>query len=340
MNRFGRELALPRDLGNSHNDSFGGEPRMQMIRFLRSHTGIAAAALFCLSGCAPTRPAGSIPENGFGGSQPLNAGPSVPRTARGSTAAVDAVLPTGRNLFIFDFTQSRYRKWTLAEGPADSMGLCRILDTIQGVGGIASGWLALPAPNQPFSPVRVFWGPSGNFYLLDRAAKRLVLYDSSAQFLSSFPLPREIRDRSLDRLEVFWTRDGQFSFLDLGEGFVRQYMESRTPGGQGDWRLRNTIRLPVGLQSCVWEPFLRNPCCTRGDARQPVCFDAYFNPLGLWPGYRPMAGINPVPDGTGEWRLILDGGPDCAPTRSLACFSPDKGLLSTCPAVPDAAPAP
>jgi hypothetical protein len=297
---------------------------MKMIRLLTGYTGILSAALFCLSGCAPTPPAGSTPGKG----------------ARESSAAVDAVLPSGRNLFLFDFTQSRYRKLTLSEGPTDTLGLCRILDTLQGDWAAPSAWLALPAPSQPFAPMRAFWGPSGDFFLLDRAAKRLVLYDSSAQFLSSFPLPREIRDRGLDRFEVFWTRDGLFSFLDLGEGTVRQYMELRTPGGQGDWRLRNTIRLPAGLESCVWEPFLRNPCCIRGDARQPVCFDAYFNPLGAWPGDRPAAGLRPVPDGSGGWRLILEGGPACAPSRSPACFSPEKGLLSTCPAETDAAPAP
>ena len=263
--------------------------------------------------------------------------------AYGFQVAMDAVLPSGRNLFLFDFTQSRYRKWSLTDGPADTSGLCRILDTLHGDGTAPSGWLALPAPSQPFAPLRAVWGPSGNFYLLDRAGKRLVLYDSSAQFLSSFPLPREIRDRGLDRFEVFWTRDGVFSFLDLGEGAVHQYMELRTPGGQGDWRLRNTIRLPVGLEGCLWEPFLRNPCCIRGDARQPVCFDAYFNPLGPWPGTRPAAGkkgIRPLPDPGGGWRLILDGGPDCSAAVSPACFSPDKGLFYTCPAETDAAPAP
>jgi hypothetical protein len=313
---------------------------------LESHEGhaghgcILAAALFCLSGCAPFPPAGAASGKRLPESQAASAGHSAPPTARRSNAAVDAVLPSGRNLFLFDFTQSRYRKWTLAEGPNDTLGLCRILDTLQGDGAV-SGWLALPAPSQPFAPMRAFWGPSGNFFLLDRAAKRLVQYDSSAQFLSSFPLPREIRDRGLDRFEVYWTRDGLFSFLDLGEGTVRQYAELRAPGGQGDWRLRNTIRLPVGLETCVWEPYLRNPCCRRGDAGRPVCFDAYFNPLGPWPGDRPAAaGLRPFPDGSGGWSLILDGGPACAPSRSPVCFSPDKGLLSTCPAETDAAPAP
>ncbi len=321
---------------------------MQMIPLLRCRIGILSAALiclagFCLAGCAPALRAGSPSGKGSPESQAAGSGQSATPAARGSSSAVDAVLPSGRNLFLFDFNQSRYRKWTLAEGPTDTLGICRILDSLRGDWAASPGWLALPAPSQPFAPMRAFWGPSGDFFLLDRAAKRLVLYDSGAQFLSSFPLPREIRDRGLDRFEVFWTRDGVFSFLDLGEGTVRQYMELRTPGGQGDWRLRNTIRLPVGLESCVWEPYLRNPCCIRGDAARPVCFDAYFNPLGPWPGDRSLAGasgIRPVPDGSGGWRLILDGGPACGTSRSPACFSPDKGLLSTCPAEPDAAPAP
>lgn len=298
---------------------------------------------FSVISCASAPPAAVAPEKGPRESHAAVTGISAPRPAGGSSAAVDAVLPSGRNLFLFDFTQSRYRKWSLGEGPADTSGLCRILDTLQTEGSAPTGWLALPAPSQPFAPLRAVWGPSGNFFLLDRVGKRLVLYDSSAQLLSSFPLPREIRDRGLDRVEVLWTRDGLFSFLDLGEGVVRQYMELRTPGGHGDWRLRNTIRLPVGLEGCVWEPYFRNPCCVRGDARPPVCFDAYFNPLGPWTGDRSATGargIRPVPDGSGGWRLILHGGPACATDRSPACYSPDKGLISTCPAETDAAPAP
>lgn len=296
---------------------------MKMIRLLTVYLWTVSTAAFCLYGCATAPPA-----------------------PRAHPATVDAVLPSGRNLFLFDFTQSRYRKWTLAEGPTDTLGLCRILDTLKGDWAAPTRWLALPAPSQPFAPMRAFWGPSGNFFILDRAGKRLLQYDSSAQFLSAFPLPREIRDRGLDRYEVFWTRDGVFSFLDLGEGTVRQYMEYTAPGGRGDWRLRNTIRLPVGLEACVWEPFFRNPCCIGGEVKsreggtgEGVCFDAYFNPLGHWPEVRSVAGLRPVPDGNAGWRLILDGGAACAPSIPPACFSPDKGVLSTCPAETDPAPA-
>ncbi|MDB5049411.1 MAG: hypothetical protein JWO30_2482 [Fibrobacteres bacterium] len=255
--------------------------------------------------------------------------------AAAGTPRVDAILPSGRNLFVFDFSQSRYQKWTLSRGPADSLGLCRVLDTLAGNWGDASHWLALPSPSQPFSPMLAVWGPSGNFFLLDRAGKRLNLYDTSAQFLSSFPLPAEIRERNLDRFEVFWTRDGQFSFLDLGEGKVWQYAELRSAGDQGDWRLRNTVHLPVGLEACLWEPFFRDPCCIQNG--KGVCFDKYFNPVAPWPGDSGTAGLRPgMTADASEWKLILDGGAACG-SRPPVCFQPDKGLLSTCPAETDAA---
>ncbi|MDB5107050.1 MAG: hypothetical protein JWP91_4739 [Fibrobacteres bacterium] len=291
--------------------------------------------------CAPSLPS----------SRPGKAESSAAGIGSASAVTVDAVLPTGRNLFLFDFSRSRFRKWTLSRGPMDSLGLCRVLDTLQGDWGDAGNWRALAAPSRPFAPMRAFWGPSGNFFLLDRAGKRLGLYDSSAQFLSSFPLPSEIRERNLDRIEVFWTRDGLFSFLDLGEGKVWQYAEQRSPGGQGDWRLRNTVRLPVGLESCLWEPFFRDPCCIQGEAggansgtrteygAKGVCFDKYFNPIGPWPEGSAVPGLRPAVSGSGSgWILRLDGGPACGQSPP-ACFSPDKGNLSTCPTETDAAPA-
>lgn len=278
--------------------------------------------------------------DGKAGSASRTPGSDRPRTgrpdaARGTAATVDAILPTGRNLFLFDFNQSRYQKWTMSIDQLDTLGPCRMLDTLAGDWAAPDHWLAIPEPSQTFAPMRAFWGPSGNFFLLDRAGKRLAVYDSGAQLLSSFPLPREIRDRNLDRFEVFWTRDGLFSFLDLGDGTVRQYAELRTLGGQGDWRLRNTVRLPVGLETCLWEPFFRDPCCLQGTpgALKGVCFDKYFNPTGPWPRGPAMPGLRPWSSPEG-WRLMLDGGPGCAAGNnpSPACFSPEKGLLSTCPA--------
>ncbi|MEO7425712.1 MAG: hypothetical protein ABI036_11030 [Fibrobacteria bacterium] len=246
---------------------------------------------------------------------------------------MDALLPSGRNLFVFDFSQSRYQKWNLSQGPMDSAGMCRVLDSLNGDWSDSQHWLALPAPSRPFVPMRAIWGASGGFFLLDRAGKRLSLYDTNAQFLSTFPLPQEIRDRNLDRFEVFWTRDGRFSFLDLGEGKVWQYAELRTTGNQGDWRLQNVINLPVGLESCQWEPYFRDPCCIRGG--KAACFDKYFNPVGP---SRDMGapGPHPVIDAAGEWKLILEGEAACGP-REPACFLPGKGLYSTCPAETDTA---
>ncbi|GEM_PF-2752882 len=317
---------------------------MKRMPRMKSFSGCLASsywiAVYVLAACAPMPP--PQPTADLHATVPSIASNGMAPT-KGAAATVDALLPSGHNLFLFDFAQSRFQKWTLAQGPLDTLGVCRILDTLKTEWAAPSHWFALPAPSQPFSPMRAFWGPSGNFFLLDRAGKRLSLYDSSAQFLSSSPLPREIRDGNLDRFEVFWTRDGLFSFLDLGEGTVRQYSELRTPGGQGDWRLRNTIRLPVGLETCLWEPYFRNPCCIRGDAArssgQGVCFDNYFNPIGPWPGGSAVPGLRPVPSRVSGWKLMLEGGPACAPqTPCPACFSPDKGLYSTCPAETDTAP--
>jgi hypothetical protein len=187
--------------------------------------------------------------------------------------------------------------------------------------------------------MRAVWGPNGSFFILDRVGRRMSLYDTNAQFLSGIPLPQEMRDRNLDRFEVHWTRDGQFSFLDLGEGKAWQYSELRSQAGQGAWRLRNAVDLPVGLKSCLWEPFLRDPCCFREAAGQeaapagPVCFDKYFNPTENPPTASGRSGPRAIPSGA-EWILVLDGGSACG-SRADACFSVEKGVFSTCPREPD-----
>jgi hypothetical protein len=275
------------------------------------------AAAVCLAACAPAPRPGAVPR-----------------------APVDALLPSGRAVFAFDFARARYQKAALPTGPADSLGTCRLIDSLRAGFPRPDRWLALTAPNRPFAPMQAAWGPSGNFYLLDRAGRRLSLYDSNAQFLSGIPLPAEIRDRDLDAFQVFWTRDGSFSFVDLGGGVVRQYAELRTAGGQGDWSLRRTLRLPVGTGTCVWEPYLRNPCCLEA-AGQAVCFDAYFNAAGPWTperaGTSGADGIRVRPDPEGrDWLLILDGGPGCS--APPACFAPGKGTLPNCPQ--GSAPAP
>lgn len=272
------------------------------------------AAALMLSGCASSAPRESRPAH---------------------SSAPDALLPSGRNLFAFDFAQARYQKLAFSRGAPDSTGVCRALDSLRAGWPRPSEWLALPAPGRPFSPRLAVWGPSGNFYILDRSGRRLDLYDSNAQFLSGIPLPPELRDRNLEAFQVFWTRDGTFSFLDLGEGKAWQYTEIRSVGG-GDWRLKNTVRLPVGLETCLWEPWFRAPCCLAADGRGR-CFDVYFNPVGPWPGPAAGTGIRPAPGpGAGEWSLIFDGGPACA--APPACFQPGKGLTATCPSETEAAP--
>jgi hypothetical protein len=271
------------------------------------------------------------------------------KQAATSRNTVDALLPSGRNLFLFDFAQSRYQKWPLASGPdtgdGTRNGLCGIADTLKGDWSAPSHWLALPSPVQPFTPTQAIWGPSGNFFLLDRAGKRLCLYDSGAQFLSGFPLPQEIRERNLERFQVFWTRDGLFSFVDLAEGKVWQYAELRSTGGSGDWRLRNTINLPLGMDACVWEPFSRNPCCMRGHANQAgkgnaVCFDKYFSVIGGWnpPARDGGPRIEPV-GGEASWRIVFDPAPACGSAARYS-FSPDKGGFSSDSTRPEPGPIP
>lgn len=308
-----------------------------------------------LAACAPARRDGPAPISS-GRSSAVDGGSTA------GSGHADAMLPSGRNLFVFDFGQARYQKWplTVGESPpvsgsareiAREPGVCRVLDTLATDWSAPSKWLALPSPSRPFAPMRALWGPNGDFFLLDRTGKRLVLYDTNAQFLSGFPLPREIRERNLDRFEAFWTRDGVFTFLDMGEGKAWQYSESRTPGGQPDWRLRSSADLPVGLATCLWEPYFREPCCLRkspdrGDSTaegreavsEKVCFDRFFGGVARPPAESALPGIRPVPAGAApEWMLILDGGPGCG-SPSPACFSPEVGIRSTCPPVPDTAP--
>jgi len=260
--------------------------------------------------------------------------PPPVRTAAGAEprSLIDALQPAGRALFVFDFARARYQKAALAQGPIDSLGACLLLDSIRAGFPDPGRWLALSSPMRPFAPMQSAWGPSGDFFLLDRAGPRLELYDSNAQFLSGVPFPPEFRGRNLDEFQIFWTRDGSFSFVDLGEGVVRQYAELRSYSDQGDWRLRNTIRLPVGTGACVWEPYTRNPCCL--SAQGPAtCFDAYFNAVGPWKSSGSgAAGVKPrpAPDGRG-WLLEVNGGPACA--AAPVCFDPGKGF-SACPPGP------
>jgi hypothetical protein len=279
-----------------------------------------------------------------------------PKTSSSMAARpVDAVLSSGKNLFLFNFAQSRYQKWALEP--------CRVADTLKKEWHVSASWLALPAPSLPFTPTQAIWGPSGNFYLLDRTGKRLAQYDSNAQFLSSLPLPREIASRPVDRLEIFRDVDGVFSFLDLGEGLAWQFEEmSGSGGGAGDWRSVNRIRLPLGLEGCLWRPFSRDLCCTGSGSQEGaaqvtplsagVCFDKYFNSKGPWHNPAPGdAGISPdrsepalpgiravLSEGEPGWILALDDYAACdsasAHPRGVAtyaCQYPDKSTLSACP---------
>lgn len=261
--------------------------------------------------------------------------PSIPPVSPSRATPVDALLPSGRNLFLLDFVQGRYQRWTSAEA-------CRLADTLQGRWADPSRWLALGTPGTPFAPVAAAAGPNGHFFLLDRIGRRLCLYDTNAQFLSGFPLPQELKERSPDRLEVHWTRDGIFTFLDLAEGAAWQFTETRHSGGHGpggDWRLINRLRLPLNLESCRWEPFFRGPCCRVKGAAEARCFDRYFNPSDAQAISRDSlrgAGASPWslsarPEGAG-WMLRAAPAGGCdAGAADGACFHTDKGLLEACP---------
>lgn len=286
------------------------------------------------------------------------ASPGIRPPASPSNPVVDALLPSGRNFLLFDFTQSRYQLWDPGDG-------CRLADTLKGSWAAQGNWLALAAPGGPFAPVRAASGSQGQFFLLDRIGNRLCAYDTGAQFRSCFPLPRELQDRNPERLQVYRDREGVFTFLDPSEGAAWQFSEMRIAGGQSDWRLINRIRLPVNLEGCLWEPFFRNPCCRvkgRPDAGSPdrlpaVCFDKYFNAEGPFPppedsssrGFDPEGAggwdiqARPEPAGPG-WLMVLTAGQGCAGDRKPVrhCFHSDKRILVPCPDTAEASgpPAP
>lgn len=264
-----------------------------------------------------------------------------------SSPPVDAFVPSGRNLYVFDFVQSRYQRWPAGE-------TCRLADTLRGAWQAAPNWMSLAAPGAPFAPMRAAAGPPGHVYVLDRAGRRVCHYDTSAQFLSCIPLPQELRDRNPDRLEILWTRYDLFTFLDLAEGSAWQFTETRAAGGQGEWRLLHKIRLPVNLESCLWEPWFRNPCCRlysrageTGDSAGTRCFDKYFNVLGGFPedpsaldsgelrDAATGASLTARPESGGPgWRMTFDPGRACGEGRPRICYHTDSRLLQPCPAGP------
>jgi hypothetical protein len=274
--------------------------------------GACLAAL--LTGCATRSPSSD--------SRPADA-VSIP---------VDVLLPAGRNLFLFDFAQSRYQRWSM--DPA-----CALADTLRGPWA-DRGWLALAAPGHPFAPVAAAAGPSGHFYLLDRIGRRLALYDGQGQILSSLSLPGELKDRNPERLQLHWTRDGVFTFLDPAQGLAWQFSELRASGNQGEWRLLNRIRLPVGIESCLWEPWFGNPCCrvkSDSGSGRTVCFDRYFNARGGPSEAGPhMAGsvrLSASPQGGSGWKLSIEAGVDCGEGKPPAryCHDAAKGRFFPCP---------
>jgi hypothetical protein len=260
--------------------------------------------------------------------------PPSPGSLSGAPASVpvDVLLPAGRNLFLFDFAQGRYQRWRMDPS-------CDLADTLRGAWA-DQGWLALAAPGHPFAPVAAAAGPSGHFYLLDRIGRRLALYDGQGQILSSLPLPRELKDRNPERIQLHWNRDGVFTFLDPAEGLAWQFSELRVSGNQVDWRQLNRIRLPVGIESCLWEPWFENPCCrVKSDAGSgaTTCFDRYFNvrsgPPEAMPGTVGAVRLSASPEGKSGWVLLVEAGGGCGDGRPPAryCHEPAKSRFRPCP---------
>jgi hypothetical protein len=276
--------------------------------------------------------------------------PSTRSSAAGrADRPLDAVLPTGGNLFLFDFVQGRYQRWS-------SESACLPMDSLQARLADRAAWMAYGTPGTPFAPVRATAGTQGSLFLLDRLGRRLALYDTNAQILSWFPLPQELKGRSPEKLEVYRSRDGLFTFLDPADGQAWRFAESRLSGDQGEWRLVQRIRLPVGLEDCLWEPFLRTPCCRvrsreGGGEATTRCFDAYLNPRGPWEAAmiardsaRSLEGIpergwtaeaRPQAGGPG-WSIRLTGADACADGKPAAtlCHETSSGTLAPCPAEP------
>jgi hypothetical protein len=234
----------------------------------------------------------------------------------------DAVLVSGKSLFVFDFGHSRFQKWPIPD--RNGSHACGLIDTLTSDWSAPSHWLALASPVQPFQPSQAISGPNGHFFLLDRGSKRLALYDTNAQFLSGFPLPPEIRDRNLNRVDVFWTRDGLFSFIDRDEGRVWKYTELRSQGGTGDWQLRYTLKLSLGLDACLWEPYFKSPRCL-SKSTGITFFDDYFNATADSLNTLAIVGIKVLPsaDKTG-WNYFIPNEKRCG-TGLGFIFSADFG---------------
>lgn len=262
---------------------------------------------------------------------------------------VDALIPAGNKVFLFDFAQSRYQVWEDATCGREDAG-----DSLPHRNGF-SGWLALSTPGTPFAPTRATLGPNGHFFVLDRLGQRLGLYDTHAQFISSLPLPREIKEKNLERLDVFWTRDGIFTFLDAREGWAWQYTEIPAAGKSGDWRLVNRLRLPVGLESCLWEPYSREPCCRdkgKTGSGAIACFDRYFTSRKPAPGSDSLSAAKPgspaflfstasadsskrfsrvTANPAGGWTIQLTGDGACSEPAESVCYQTEAATLEPCP---------
>ena len=240
-----------------------------------------------LSACAPSRKQAPSGRRSRGCAHALRPSPSCPRPRAGTVPAVEShgSLPPGR-------------------------------DPWRGDWAAATNWLTLATPGTPFQPIRPLRVPAGI---------STCSIASAAAWRCTTPMPsscppslcrRNSSTATSSILQVQWTRDGIFTFLDLSEGIAWQYSEIRVGVGQGDWRLINRIRLPLNLEvlplgALLPEPLLPGPRRPRLLAGRPGDPHPVLRPLfqsHRFPASRPRH--DPEPRAPAGFREASPGPPD------------------------------
>ncbi len=156
------------------------------------------------------------------------------------------------------------------------------------------GWLEIASPGGSFRPVQAVMGMHGHFYLVDGAQGRLCLYDTAAQLLSIFPLPTAILPATPGRTAVFRAADGAFTFMDYMTGEANQFADRQGSEGGTDWILRNRVKLPLGIRSCIQDAKASGIACAISDG--PAHLDASLNRIE-----------SHLTSSNGKARLVWDG---------------------------------
>ena len=187
-----------------------------------------------------------------------------PRVA-GSGSEIDAILPSNASWTLFRLGGLRYARVPATPQAWADTGVSAGVSS----NGLPSGvqWLGIPSPEGVFRPVQALPAARGYFYLVDGASSRLVLYDSAAGLISTFPLPDRFIPFSAARTAVFRGADGTFLFADYaaGEAFLYTDRESsESVGGTRAWMLRARTKMPVGWRDCVQQPGSEEISCRSG----------------------------------------------------------------------------